>query len=130
MRKTLLLLIYLLFLTVSGKVYAQGWRDIKTVEDVCIAYPEEMKKMLGELNLNYPGMEQVKEAVASKNIPAACTLLLEYYQKSIHAQHLRKKMPTLSEKTEAEADSVLNNIFVIQNVRGVVPWGEDGHRDW
>lgn len=130
MRKTLLLLISLLFLTVSGKVYAQGWRDIKTVEDVCIAYPEEMKIMLGELNLNYPGMEQVKEAVASKNIPAACTLLLEYYQKSIHAQHLRKKMPTLSEKTEAEADSVLNNIFVIQNVRGVVPWGEDGHRDW
>ncbi len=131
MRKSSLSLIFLLILIVSGKVCAQGWRDMKTVEDVCIAYPEEMKKMLGELNFNYPGMEQVKEAVASKNIPAACTLLLEYYQNSIHAQHLREKdMPAHSEKTEAEADSILNNIFVIQNVRGVVPWGEDGHRDW
>ncbi|OFX78267.1 MAG: heparinase, partial [Bacteroidetes bacterium GWC1_47_7] len=131
MRKSLLSFIFLLILIVSGKVYAQGWHDMKTVEDVCIAYPEEMKKMLGEFDLNRPGMEQVKEAFASKNISAACTLLLEYYQNSIHAQHLREKnMPAHSEKTEAEADSILNNIFVIQNVRGVVPWGEDGHRDW
>ena len=131
MRKNSLSIIFLLILIVSGKVCAQDWRAMKTVEDVCVAYPEEMEKMLGELNLNYPGMEQVKEAVASKNIPTACTLLLKYYQNSAHARHLREKnMPAHSEKTEAEADSILNNIFVIQNVRGVVPWGEDGHRDW
>ena len=99
MRKSSLSLIFLFILIVSGKVCAQGWRDMKTVEDVCMVYPD-------------------------------CTLLLDYYQNSTHAQHLREKTPALSEKTEAEADSILNNIFVIQNVRGVVPWGEDSHRDW
>ena len=39
MRKSSLSLIFLFILIVSGKVCAQGWRDMKTVEDVCMVYP-------------------------------------------------------------------------------------------
>jgi hypothetical protein len=30
----------------------------------------------------------------------------------------------------AGADTILKNVFVVQNVRGQVPYREDGHRDW
>lgn len=130
MKNITLLFAFLLFLIVSETITAQNWRDIKTVEEVCNAYPNEMRKMLGTLNLDFPGMENVKDAVASNNLVEACTQLLNYYKNSNNALHLRKNEPQPSIKTETEADTILENIFVIQNVRSQVPWGEDGHRDW
>lgn len=119
-----------IFLIFSGIASAQNWQQIQSVEDVCKAYPDQMKKMLGEFNLGYPGMEKVKAAWDSGNLTEACTQLLEYYKNSNNALHLRKTQPEKSNQTEAEADTILKNVFVIQNVRGQVPWGDDGHRDW
>ncbi len=118
------------FLIFSGIVSTQNWREIHTVEDVCNVYPNEMKKMLGEFNLEYPGMEKVKTAWEAGNLAEACKQLLAYYKTSDNAMHLRKTQPEKSDRTESEADTILKNVFVIQNVRGQVPWGDDGHRDW
>lgn len=126
--KNLILLSF--FLMISAVISAQGWRDIKTVEDVCQSYPEVMEKMMDEFNLDYPGMEKVKAAQGSGNLAEACRQLLAYYKNSNNAMHLRKKLPIKTDRTNAEGDTVLENVFVIQNVRGQVPWGEDGHRDW
>lgn len=128
--KTKLLISFFIFLMISGITSAQHWQEITSVEDVCKAYPNEMKKMLGEFNLEHPGMEKVKTAWESGNLTAACTQLLEYYKNSSSALHLRQIQPEKSDKTEAEADTILKNVFVIQNVRGQVPRGDDGHRDW
>ncbi len=109
---------------------SQSWRDIESVEDVCKAYPQEMSKMLNELNLELPSMKEVKQAYENKDIIEACSKLLEYYKNGETANYLRKAKPENTTKTIAKADTTLNNVFIIQNVRGVVPWGEDGHRDW
>ena len=109
---------------------SQSWRDIKSVEDVCKAYPQEMTKMLNELNLELPTMKEVKQSYENKDVTDACSKLLEYYKNGEIAKYLRKAKPENTTKTIAKADTTLNNVFIIQNVRGVVPWGEDGHRDW
>lgn len=123
-------LLFTILMIIGIMTSAQNWREIKTVEDVCQAYPDEMKKMLEELNLGYPGLENVKKAWEAGNLVEACTHLLDYYRNSNTAQHLRKSQPETSTATDARADTILKNVFVIQNVRGEVPYGDDGHRDW
>lgn len=128
--KTKLLLSFVLIITLSGILSAQSWREIETVEDLCKVYPEQMNSMLRKYNLYYPGLEKVKKAYENGNIVDACSNLLDYYKKCNNARHLRREQPAKSNKTNALADTILENIFVIQNVRGQVKWGEDDHRDW
>ena len=131
-----LILVYahcFIFIYLSGSLFAQqrkSWKEIKTVADVCETYPEAMQSMLDAFNLDYPGLENVKKAYGSGNLLEAGTQLLDYYQKCDNAQHLRREQPEPSARTEAVADTTLRNIFIVQNVRGQVPFGDDGHRDW
>lgn len=122
--------ITLFFLIFSGFISAQNWQQIKTIDDVCKAYPQKMQTMLGEFNLDYPGLEKVKQAYTENKIPEACQYLLEYYKSCKNATHLRMEQPEITDKTDALSDTTLKNVFIVQNVRGVVPWGKDGHRDW
>ncbi len=128
--KNLLFLITLsLFLT--GNLSAQSdWQKITTVEDVVEAYPEVIKDMLGQFNLDYTGLEKVKEAYEKGNIEKACIELLKYYKNGNTAEYLRREQPVQSEQTVAAADTILKNVFEIQNVKGQVPYLENGHRDW
>jgi len=128
--KTKLLLSTILSLAISGILPAQTWQELSTVEDICKAYPDKMITMMGEFNLNYPGLEIFKKAYQNGDIVKACNSLLEYYKDSNTARHLRKEQPEETELTVASADSILNDVFVIQNIRGEVPYGNDGHRDW
>ncbi len=119
-----------LLLLFAEFVYSQNWQEIKSVEEVCSAYPEVMEKMLGQFNLDYPGLEKVKTSLEAGELVDACTQLLQHYENSKNALHLRTEQPVESDKKEAVADSVLKNVFVIQNVKGELPVDEDGHRDW
>lgn len=125
--KNVFLLLTLLIPLVAS---AQSWRAIKTVEDVCKAYPEQMKTMLDQFNLETEGMEKVNAAHKSGKLAEACHQLLFYYKNGKSVAHLRKVQPEKSMKTKVEADTILKNVFIVQTVRGEVPWGEDGHRDW
>lgn len=125
-----LLLVCILF-TTSGNVMAQKtWKEITSVEDVYASYPEAIKNMLEQINLDHQGLEKVKAAYDRGKIVEAGKYLLEYYKNANNAPELRKEQPAKTDKMEAEADTLLKNVFVIQNVRGQVPYGEDGHRDW
>ena len=116
---------------INAAAFAQpDWREIKTVEDLCEAYPDVMQNMLNQFNLEYPGLEKVKAARQNGTLELACTELLTYYKKGNTATFLRKTQPGQSLKTEATADTTLNNVFIVQNVRGEVKFGDDGHRDW
>jgi hypothetical protein len=119
-----------LILAIPFFTSAQSWRDIKTVEDICKAYPEQMKTMLDQFNLETKGMEKVKSAYQSGNVVESCRQLLAYYRNGDAGSHLRRSQPQKSTRTDAIADTTLKNVFIVQNVRGEVPWGEDGHRDW
>lgn len=131
MKSRVILLTFLLIVSMAwGSVTAQNWRELKTIEDVCKAYPDLVNQLMHELDLDYPGMEKVNRAFGKGDIQEASRQLLEYYKKSANAPHLRKQQPAITSQTKAEADSIIENILVIQNVRGQIPWGEDGHRDW
>lgn len=108
----------------------QDWRQVKSVEDVCQRYPDQIEKLFDALNLDYPGLERVKAAYSEGQVVQASQRLLDYYQRSASGTHLRRDIPTFSTKTKASADTILENVFVIQNVHGQLPWMENGHRDW
>ena len=128
--KLKLLILLSCFLFISEFSIAQNWRDIKTVEDICTAQPQTIKTLLDQIDLDYPGMEKVKAASESGNLIIASSELLNYYKSGNTADYLRKEQPVKSQRNVAEADTTLKNVFIVQNVRGEVPWLEDGHRDW
>ncbi|WP_026210486.1 alginate lyase family protein [Flexithrix dorotheae] len=115
----------------AEKTFAQkNWKEIITVEDVCESYPKVMKTMLDQFDLEHKGMEKVKSAYENDNLVEACQNLLDYYKNGNTAAYLRKTQPAVSDRTIAAEDTTLENVFIVQNVRGQVPFGEDGHRDW
>ncbi len=119
------------FMLVPAALSAQkDWQEITTVDEVCKAYPEVMKNMLGQFDLDYPGLEKVKKAWEKGNLEKACSELLEYYKNGNTAEYLRREQPAQTNETVAEADTILENVFEIQNVKGEVPYLENGHRDW
>jgi hypothetical protein len=125
-----MLLTLVVFVFIGNTTAQTCWQEITMVEDMCEAYPETVRGMFEDYNLDYPGMEQVKAAFSAGNMVGACNHLLAYYTACHNAQHLRKEQPAKSNKTVALADTILKNVFVVQNVRGQVPYREDGHRDW
>ena len=121
------LVTFLSVLICTININAQSnWKDVRDIETLCKTYPGVVKKMLAEFNLNYPGMEKVKAATTRGDLVGACNYLLEYYINKTGPV----PPPEKSDKTDALADTILNNVFVIQNVRGQLPYLPNGHRDW
>jgi len=128
---TRIFLLACILFSISGIGIAQkSWEKITTVEDLYKSYPGIVKNMFDQFNLDYQGLEKVKTAVNSGHMVDACNYLLAYYKDGNMAPDLRREKPPITGKTVALTDTILNDVFVIQNVRGQVPWGEDGHRDW
>ncbi len=103
-----------------------SWKEVKSINELCKTYPDVVKAMFSEYNLNYPGFEKVKAANSRGDLEGACKHLLEYYKNKSETAI----QPVKSNKTDTIADTILNNIFVIQNVRGQLPYLKNGHRDW
>jgi hypothetical protein len=107
-----------------------NWQQITSEKDVCAAYPDQMKSIFENLDLNYKGLENVKKAYEKNDLPNACDLLLKYFSKSETAGRLKKEQPKFSEKTVSEADSILQDIYTFQRIAGHVPRLPDGHLNW
>ena len=123
--------LFILFFCITNQLTAQqNWKNITTAEDLITSYPETIENMLNQFNLEYTGLEKVKLAHSNGNTLEACNELLAYYKNGAMASDLRKEIPTKTMREIAAADTILNNVFVVQNVRGQVPYLEDGHRDW
>ncbi|MCK0148149.1 heparinase II/III family protein [Arenibacter sp. F26102] len=123
-------LIILFFCFTMQLTAQQNWKSITTVEDLITSYPETIENMLNQFNLDYTGMERVKLAYSNGNVVEACNELLAYYKNGTMASDLRKEIPTKTMREVAAADTILTNVFEVQNVRGKVPYLSDGHRDW
>lgn len=127
--KSSLLLSLLFFLSINLPAQ-KPWQKITTVEDVCENYPKPMHQLINHLDLQTKGLEQTREAYQKGDLVNACKALLNYYKNNERVAFLRKTQPTKGTKTVANADTILNDVFVVQNVRGKVAYGADGHRDW
>ncbi len=122
------ILLFVLSCLLLQMVSAQpSWQKITSVDEVCTAYPEQMKSIFQNLNLKYPGLEEVKKAYDSNNIPLACQKLLDYYGKS---SRVLKDLPKASELSDTAADSLLQDSYTFQQVSGKVPRLDDGHLKW
>ena len=125
------LLLFIMASLLAGHAYGQkSWKEITSVEDLCAFYPELIDHMFGNLNLGYQGMEKVRAAVIKGDFTGACHHLLAYYENGHTARYLRREQPVKTNQTVALADTILNDVFVIQHVRGQVPRLDNGHRDW
>jgi hypothetical protein len=125
--KTKSLFIFLFCLVTQFIMAQTNWQKINTVDDVCNAYPQQIKSIFLNLNLDYPGLEAVKKAFESDNLQLACQNLLDYYAKS---PLIKKDLPVSSREIKADADSILMDTFNFQNVKGKVPRLSDGHLKW
>ena len=115
----------------SVVLHAQtDWKQIKTSKDLVENYPAIVKKMFDQFNLDYLGLEKVKDSYQKGNLVEACNQLLNYYKTSNTGRELRRIQPEKTEEIDVSVDTILQNIFTVQNVKGQVPWGLDGHRDW
>ncbi len=128
---------YLFFLVTFYLSFSQAdshaqikWQDIKTADEVYNAYPERMNTMLQSLNLNWPGLEEVRNAYEADNLSLACKHLLDYYKEGNSIQYLRKTQPQVTQETGDKADSMINDIFVFYQVPDQVPRDKNGHLSW
>ena len=120
--------ILLTFIFFSGSLFAQSsWQKISTVEQVCSAYPEQIKSIFQNLNLNHAGLTEVKKAYESNNLSLACKNLLNYYDKSNLVQ---EDLTPASQKSITAVDSVLRDIYTFQNISGQVPRLANGQLKW
>ncbi|NND05507.1 MAG: alginate lyase family protein [Saprospiraceae bacterium] len=121
----------ILMLILSGCVTAESaWRDLVAIEDLYEAYPETIEEMFSQIDLTHPGLEDVRASFEQGQMVNACANLLMFFRQGTHAAHLRMPLPVKTQEREGEADTILTDVFSIQNVRGKVPFGSDGHRDW
>lgn len=106
------------------------WKEIHTASDLYESYPLLVESMFDKFNLDYSGLENVKSAYEKGNLAEACNHLLEYYKTNETSSHYRRTQPVKTSKTISSVDTILDNVFTIQNVKGKVPWVDDGHRNW
>lgn len=105
------------------------WRDITSVEDVCNAFPEKVEALFKALNLDYEGLEDVKRAYNAGNLPEAGRLLLDYYGRKERILPA-EKLPTPTDETVADAETIMRDTFTIQGVTGLMPRLPDGRINW
>jgi len=124
-------LIFILSLFMPFFLFAQpSWKEAHTIEEACRLWPEHMKSIFQHLDLDRKGLEQVKQAWTKKDLPGACTLLLDYYKNCPLANKREKKQPDPSNQTTDTGEQILRNTFTFQQVTGTVPVQDDGHLRW
>jgi hypothetical protein len=109
---------------------SKNWQQIKTVEDVCNAFPQRMDSLMKEINLNSESLKNVKAAYEGGNIVLACTQLLNYYKNANTVKYLRKDCVPSSNERDASADSILQHILTFYLETDKVPTNADGHLNW
>ena len=126
---------FVLFFLVCISVLGSGpaanaqvaWQKIYTIDEVYKAYPEQIKSIFQNLDLNCTGLEEVKKAYESNNIPLAGKNLLTYYNKS---NLVRRELPPSSAKTTETGNIILTDTYTFQQVTDKVPHLADGHLNW
>ncbi|SEJ69216.1 Heparinase II/III-like protein [Cyclobacterium xiamenense] len=121
----------LLFLGAIGISPAQQpWEKLHTTADLYEAHPEILRGIFSHLDLDLPELAAVKAARDQGDWVEAADKLLAYYAHSPVAQSLARDLPDQGNGRIAAADTILQDVFTIQNVKGKVPILPDGHRDW
>lgn len=128
-------LLQFLFIFFTGigaftNVAGQDGKKFQTIDEVYARYPDRIQALLASLDVERPGLKEVKENVADNQPVKACEALLKYYRNAATSRHLIREQPPLSEATDPEADSLLQGIFTYYDLPARVPRRNDGGLDW
>jgi Heparinase II/III N-terminus/Heparinase II/III-like protein len=107
----------------------QNLSDLSLKEIYCL-YPNRIKRLFTKLDLERQGLEAVKESVIKKDFPTACEALLAYYQKGNTSAWLRESLVKPSVVCQESVESIINDSFRFQLVKGKVPRHDNGLLDW
>lgn len=119
-----------LVLSFVSEVDAQKYRKIRTIEEVYSVYPQRVDGLLQSLDLERDGLQKVKKAVGEQDAVAACKELLDYFRTAKTARYLRRPEPSLSDRIDSYADSMLQDIFRFYELADRVPRMPNGQLDW
>ena len=122
--------LFLIILLCSQVVAQNNWKNIKTIEDLYESYPNRLEFLFDQLDLNYDGLGEVKKSYEEKDLVTAARKLLTYYKKNGKLDSIRKKQPIVTNESVSKSDTILKNVFTIQNVKSKLPILKDSHRDW
>ena len=105
-----------------------SWLEATSVEDVLSRWPERVDSLLEAVNLEYPGLEKVREAVEADDRAAACHALLDYYSRRGRKDWVVSRLGVPRPAHVEGADLVLDDRHRAQgNVTGRVP---EEHEAW
>lgn len=93
-------------------------------------YPDRVAKLLSALNLDHPGLKQVKIAVGHKDYPAACRFLLDYYRFESNTRRLKYKPIWPENQNNSNVDIMLEDTYTFYGVTAKIPRLDNGHRNW
>jgi Heparinase II/III N-terminus/Heparinase II/III-like protein len=106
-----------------------------SLQNLCQTYPQRIRRLFRNLNLNREGLENVQVAAREQNWVAACKLLVDYYQHhklslkpgvldSTYFYYVCEKFSCIS------PEHILKNSFTFQQASSQVPRCLDGRLDW
>ncbi len=123
--------------------YSSAW--------VCAHHPEKVQQLFDALNLDYPGLENVKKAVKDEELAKACDELIKYYEQSAtgrwiqNSRSVEKTWTLLSRDTtgplhtvvrtdgisnDSIANNMLRNIHSYKVYSAALSTRPDGGIDW
>ncbi len=106
-----------------------------SVADFVGAYPDRAAGLCQQLDLERPALAEVRDACRSDDYVAAGARLLDYYRRSANGRWLRDRLGVhdpggFDAELEALADGTVNDIYLLQGVRGAARRNGDGRLDW
>jgi len=101
-----------------------------SLEMLCANQPEAVLQFFDRINLDYQGLESVKQAVESKNMEQACRLLIKYYKTRKNNTWLNGCKGDTTATPTATAEHAMVDTFSFQDIKGKLPRLLNGHRDW
>lgn len=123
-------------------------------KELCEKEPEKVKSLFKNLNLEYPGLEKVKEHYNQDDLPEACDALIAYYktkdptsilklsvtglvmkESGYHFPNLDEKWYTIppsqnTDQREPEVDPILDDIYKYGIIDAKIPRDDQGRLDW
>ena len=110
---------------------SKEWQEIASVEDVWQIYPEKVRILFNELDLNFSALKNVQEALQTGDTILACKKLIDYYKNSETAQWLRTKKYQFENPDEKEvARQLLNDKLTFGEETGQIPKLAHGGWKW
>lgn len=101
-----------------------------TITDVCASYSDRIQRLFAAFDLNKPGLEAVKAAVAGSRWEDACTALLAYYRVCDSGAWLRHDPVPASDAIEPKVDRMADGYFPVPGGEVAIPTLPSGHLDW